>query len=244
MSKAVVITGCDSGIGRATAEFIAKQGSFVFACVLRVSDDAIQWASSINNDNGASICLVELNLLSNDSIKRAVRTIKSEKKSVTALINIAGGTIDSTVLMTRKADLISVFELNLASQIEFTQYMIKIMDRELEKSVVFVSSTAGLSGGVGQLSYAVSKAGVINATKTLSKELGRQGIRVNNVAPGVIDTPMNKSVDVAVVRDRIARTSLGRIGHPIEVASVINFLISSRARHIAGQTIRIDGGLL
>jgi 3-oxoacyl-[acyl-carrier protein] reductase len=110
-------------------------------------------------------------------------------------------------------------------------------------SVIFTSSVTAFAGNEGQLAYGASKAALIGAMKTMSRELGPKGIRVNAVAPGVIDTPLTNAVPREVTALKIARTGLKRLGTAEEVASVILFLASDQAAHVTGQTFRIDGGI-
>ena len=110
-------------------------------------------------------------------------------------------------------------------------------------SIVNVSSISALDGVGGQLAYSSSKASILGMTKTLSRELGSSGIRVNAVAPGVIDTEMNKNVPSEILDERLKNTSLKRMGDPKEVSDVIAFLLSDMSSYINGQVIRIDGGM-
>ncbi len=166
-----------------------------------------------------------------------------DKQPVDGLVNIAGMTKDAIFHMVSMDDLHRVFEVNFFSQIYFTQSITKLMLRNPNKSsVVFVSSISAIDGNVGQLSYGASKAALIGAMKTLSKELASKGIRVNCIAPGVIDTDMNKVVPQDLLAERLQRTDLRRIGTPEEVASTLAFLMSDLSAHITGQVLRIDGG--
>ena len=146
--------------------------------------------------------------------------------------------------MTSQKDIKLVNNINLFSQILFTQYFIKItQNSEQLKSIVFISSISALDGIEGMISYGTSKAGLINACKVFSRELGRKNFRFNTIAPGVINTAMNKIVPEDILLKRINSTSLKRIGEPVEVAKVIEFLISEKSSFITGQVLRVDGGI-
>lgn len=244
MTDFVIITGCDSGIGKSTAEHLAGNGWGVVACVYDFTPEIEQWANDVSRVSGSEVLLQTLDLRSSDSIKTTVRNIKAQGLSITSLINVAGVTNDALISMSRRQDILDVFEVNVFGQIEFTQFCLKILNRKVRRSIVFVSSTAAISGGVGQLAYASSKAAISNVTKTFARELGPTGVNVNAVAPGVIDTKMNQTVSVDIIKDRLRNTSLQRMGKPIEVAKVIEFLISEFSAHVSGQVIRVDGGLL
>jgi 3-oxoacyl-[acyl-carrier protein] reductase len=137
----------------------------------------------------------------------------------------------------------TVFEVNFFSQIFFSQSITKLMLKNGKGSVVFVSSIAALDGNIGQLAYSSAKAALIGAMRTMSKELASKGIRVNAVAPGVIDTDMNKVVPAEVIMEKINQTDLKRLGYAEEVATTLAFLASNLSDHITGQVIRIDGGI-
>ncbi|MCW2482470.1 SDR family NAD(P)-dependent oxidoreductase, partial [Candidatus Symbiopectobacterium sp. NZEC135] len=135
------------------------------------------------------------------------------------------------------------FSINFFSQMFFTQYITKMMLRQKKGSVINVASISALDGNPGQLSYAASKAALIAATKTLSAELAPKGIRVNAVAPGVIQTAMTANLPQEVLRRQMARCELKRLGLPEEVANAILYLASDASSYITGQVVRIDGGI-
>ena len=244
MDNFAIITGCDSGIGKSTAEYLAKNGWNIFACVYKENEKTKIWASNLFKETKKKIYINEIDLRSTISIKSAIKQIKSKKVHISSLVNVAGITIDATVQMSRRDDIREVMEVNMLGQVEFSQYALKTFSKTGHRSIVFVSSTAAFSGGFGQLAYASSKAAIANATKTFSRELGPLGINVNAVAPGVINTNMNSVIDAKLLNTRIERTSLKRMGEALEVAKVIGFLLSKEAGHISSQVIKVDGGLL
>jgi 3-oxoacyl-[acyl-carrier protein] reductase len=136
-----------------------------------------------------------------------------------------------------------IFEINFFSQIYLTQFVTKLMIRQGYGSVVNTSSISAIDGSYGQLSYSSSKAALIGATKTLSKELASKGIRVNAIAPGVISTDMNKIVPDIIIQENIKKMKIKRLGKADEVAKTILFLASDLSNYITGQIIRIDGGI-
>lgn len=241
--KNIVVTGTIQGIGRATLDYFAQNHANVWACALQSSEEFEAHCQQLAQENGVWVKPVYFNLLDQEQIKAAVKEIMKDKQPVDGLVNIAGMTKDAIFHMVSMDDLHRVFEVNFFSQIYFTQSITKLMLRNPNKSsVVFVSSISAIDGNVGQLSYGASKAALIGAMKTLSKELASKGIRVNCIAPGVIDTDMNKVVPQDLLAERLQRTDLRRIGTPEEVASTLAFLISDLSAHITGQVLRIDGG--
>jgi 3-oxoacyl-[acyl-carrier protein] reductase len=159
------------------------------------------------------------------------------------VVSLVGVTNDANFQMVKKDDLIKTYNINVVSNLYFIQLLSKILIRQCTGSILFVSSISALDGNEGQLSYSCSKGALVSATKTLSKELGSKNIRVNCIAPGVINTTMNEVVPKNIIEDKVSITSLKRIGQPIEVASTIYFLLSEESSFITGQVIRIDGGM-
>ena len=242
--KNAVITGTLQGIGKASLEFFTSNGANVWACAQRQDDAFEAYCKELEAKYGVWVKPVYFDLTDADAIKAAVKTIQSDKQPVDALVNIAGMARDAIFHMVSMETMKLVFEVNFFSQIQFSQYITKLMLRNPNpSSVVFVSSISAIDGNAGQLAYGSSKAALIGAMKTMSKELASKGIRVNAIAPGVIDTDMNKVVPQEVIDEKIKTMDIKRLGKPSEVASTIAFLCSDLSRHITGQTIRIDGGI-
>jgi 3-oxoacyl-[acyl-carrier protein] reductase len=136
-----------------------------------------------------------------------------------------------------------VLSTNLRSVYLCTKAALKPMLRARSGRIISVSSISGIAGNPGQSNYAASKAGVIGFTKSIAKEVGSRGITVNAVAPGFIATDMTAALGEAVTEGVTQQISLGRLGQPEEVASVVRYLASEDASYITGQTIVVDGGL-
>lgn len=242
--KNVVITGALQGIGKATIEYFASNGANVWACALKPTYEFEAFCKELEEKYSVWIKPVYFDLTNSDEMKAAAKAIQTTKDSVDALINIAGITKDAIFHMVSVDTMKLVFEVNFFSQIQFSQYITKLMLRNPNpSSVVFVSSISAIDGNAGQLAYGSSKAALIGAMKTMSKELASKGIRVNAIAPGVIDTDMNKVVPQEVIDEKIKTMDIKRLGKPSEVASVLAFLASDLSKHITGQVIRIDGGI-
>jgi len=241
--KNAVITGCLRGIGRETLALFAEQGANVWACAQAADEEFESFCGELAAKHGGWVKPIYFDLTDHDAIKGAMRSIQMDKKPVDCLVNVAGLTRDALVHMTTMDQLRQVFDVNLFAQVLITQYLTKLMVRQKRGCVINVASISGLDGNAGQLSYSASKAALIGVTKTLSRELGELGIRVNAVAPGVIDTEMNAIVPRDILASRVSRTSLGRLGGPREVAGTIAFLASDLSEYMTGQVIRIDGGM-
>jgi 3-oxoacyl-[acyl-carrier protein] reductase len=241
--KTAVVTGCLQGIGRATLDVFAAHGANVFACCQVPSDEFSSHCSELARTHGVQIMPLYFDLLDDKAIKEAALAIQRIGMPVDALVNVAGLNRDALFHMVTMEQLRLTFQVNLFSQIAFSQYITRIMLRHKKGSVINISSITGIDGNPGQLAYAASKAAVIAATKTMSAELGPHGIRVNAVAPGVIATAMTAAVPGEALSRLLARCKISRIGEPLEVANVCLYLASDRASFVTGQVIRVDGGI-
>ena len=137
-----------------------------------------------------------------------------------------------------------MFKTNVGGTINTVQAASRVMSRRKSGAIVLLASIVGENGSAGQTAYAASKAAVGNIARSAAKELGRHNIRVNAVAPGVIETDMTAHLGEKVIAERIEDTALGRLGKPEEVAKAIRFLASDEAAFVTGQILGIDGGLV
>ena len=242
--KNIVITGCLTGIGRQTLESCAENGANVFACAIEKTDEYEQYCAELSSKFGVVITPVYFDCLDDESIKTAAKEIVSAKKEIHGIINIAGINRDAYFGMITARDMNETFQVNFFSQIIFTQYIAKIMIRKkTHGSIAFISSVSAIDGNAGQVAYSASKAALLGAMRSMSKELGEKGIRVNAVAPGVIDTPMTKNLSAEIKDQKIKLMDIKRLGCEEEVANTFVFLMSDLSSHITGQTLRVDGGM-
>jgi 3-oxoacyl-[acyl-carrier protein] reductase len=243
--KNVVITGCLQGIGRATLELFVQNRANVWACAQSPTDGFEKFCGELSDKNNVFVKPVYFDLLDNEQIKAAVKSISKDQLPIDALINLAGMTKDAVFHMTSMDTARQIFEVNFFSQMAFTQYISKLMSRRNQGggSIVNISSISALDGNAGQFAYSSSKAALLGATKTLSIELAPYNIRVNAVAPGVIDTSMTRNLPANIIDGKIKSMNIKRIGLPEEVGKVLVFLASDLSSYITGQIIRIDGGI-
>lgn len=243
-SKNIVVTGCLQGIGKETLRVLAEHGANVFACAYKQTEEFESFCSELASTNHVSIWPVYFDMMDNASIKVAAKTIQSQKVEIHGLVNIAGINKDAYFNMVTYQDMLDTFQVNFFSQIIFTQYIVKLMQRnKTEGSIAFTSSITALDGNEAQLSYGSSKAALIGAMRTMALELGKTGIRVNAVAPGVIRTPMTDALESAVIEKKVKTMDLPRLGEAEEVANLFMYLMSDLSSHISGQIIRVDGGI-
>jgi len=164
--------------------------------------------------------------------------------TVDILVNNAGITRDGLLLRMSASDWDAVFDLNLKAAFLLTQKVVRIMLKARKGAVVNVVSVVGQIGNAGQVNYTAAKAGLEAFTKSCARELASRQIRVNAVAPGYIDTEMTRDIPDRARQAMLAQVPLGRAGTPEDVADVITFLVSDRARYVTGQVWRVDGGMV
>ena len=230
MSPGVVVTGGAGGIGRAIVRLLADQDWTVTA-VDRPGCGEV---------DGAARCS-EADLASGEDCVRVVQEAGAE---LAGLVHAAGIRRDAVSWKLTPEDWRAVLSVNLDSAFHLCRAAIPVMRERGAGSIVLISSINGERGRFGQSAYAASKAGLHGLAKTLAREVGRFGIRVNCVAPGMIATPMTETLPDEVLAAARAETCLGRLGTPEDVADVVAFLLSSASRHVTGQVLRVDGGQL
>lgn len=242
--KNIVVTGCLQGIGKETLRTFAENGANVFACAYKQDEEFEHFCRSLEAANNVRIIPVYFDMMDNDSTKEAAKSIQKEKVEIHGLVNIAGINKDALFGMITSQDLVDTFQVNVFSQIIFSQYIIKLMQRyKTSGSVVFTSSITAMDGNEGQTTYGASKAALIGAMKSMALELGQSGIRVNAVAPGVIQTPMTDKLEANIIEKKVKTMDIPRLGNAKEVANLYMYLMSDFSGHISGQTIRVDGGI-
>lgn len=243
LKKVALVTGSSGGIGRAISERLAKDGYFVLLHYNSNEAKASELLSQIQAAGGEGK-LVRFDISASDTeiestLSKALEAIGPYELSV--LVNNAGIHKDtlSPLMSTEMFD--SVIKTNLYGAFYLMRWASKIMMRQRKGAVVNVSSLAGQMGNPGQMNYAASKAGLIAMTKTMAMELGSRNVRVNAVAPGLIETDMIETIpQLEMMKKRIP---LGRFGKASEVAGAVAFLVSDEASYITGHTISINGGL-
>ena len=243
-NKCAIITGCNRGIGRAILERFSDNGSEIFACVRRITPEFLNYCNLLQDKNNREIIPLEFDLNNKDQIKEALISINNSKKNIDILVNNAGSIHTSIFQMTSENNLKNIFQTNFFSQITFTQSVMKIMLKKDSGSIIFISSTSALDADAGRGAYVATKSALDSIAKVLSKEVGSKNIRVNVIAPGLIDTDMLKNnTKQTIIENRLLNTCLNRLGATDEIAKVALFLSSDLSSYITGQTIRVDGGM-
>lgn len=241
--KTSIITGCNRGIGKTILEVFAKNGSNIIACVRKQTDEFSENIINLSDKTGVTIIPVYFDLADAEQVKAGIKYIISSKKRIDVLVNNAGIASGGFFQMTSLHDMKQVFEINLFSQILFSQGISRYMARYKTGSIINIASTAGIIGDAGTISYGSSKAALIFASKTMATELGPMNIRVNAIAPSITKTDMYHQMEEKARNRLLESSALKRPAEAIEIANVALFLASDLSSFITGQVLRVDGGL-
>jgi len=239
--KLAIVTGASRGIGRATAVELAKAGYYV---VINYNSSEAAAAETLAQVQAAGQAgeIRKFDVANAEEVKEALAKIVEEHKRIDVLVNNAGVTADGLFMMMGDDEWHRVIDTTLNGFFNVTRPVLREMVRKKRGAIVSVSSISAMLPNRGQANYAAAKAGVNAATRSLSKEVARFGIRVNAVAPGPIETDMlsGMPMDEGTMK---AAIPMARVGKPEEVARVIRFLCSDDASYITGQVIAINGGM-
>lgn len=242
--KKAVLTGANRGIGKSILKLFAENGADVWACARTQSSGFEDFAAQLAAENQVSISCLYFDLNDEAAMKEAVKQIRSAKQPIDILVNNAGVIQTSLFQMTSLAAMKELFDTNFFSQMQLTQFILKLMLKSESGSIINISSSAAIEGNDGRSAYSASKAALIAVTKSMSKELGGHNIRVNAIAPGLTQTDMMVDSTAAdALQETLARTCLKRVGRPDEIAAAVLFLASDLSSYMTGQTLRVDGGM-
>jgi len=237
-----LVTGSSSGIGKAIAIRLAKDGYHVLVHYGRNQAGAEDTFTQIQK-NGGSAEVLQFDVKDKAKIELVLDSYFEQAKEPTpsVLVNNAGIHSDSMAAIMSDKAFEEVIQTNLFGSFYLMRWCVRKMLRHRKGCIVNIASLSGQMGNAGQINYAASKAGLIAMTKTLSNEVGARNIRVNAVAPGLIETEMIE--EIPFLDEIKKRIPLKRVGTAEEVAGVVSFLCSADASYITGQTISVNGGL-
>lgn len=236
--KTAIVTGGGRGIGRAISLNLAAHGYHVIVNY-RSGREAADETLEMIKQNGGGGQAVAFDVTDGEATRKALAGIAGEC-SIEVLVNNAGVTADGLFAMMPQKDWQNVIDTSLSGFYNTVKPVLKQMMRKKRGSVVSISSVSGIMGNRGQVNYSAAKAGLIGASKALAAEVARMGIRVNVVAPGLIETEMLRDAPVDEIKRMIP---MARIGKPEEVAGVVRFLCSEDASYVTGAVIPVTGGM-
>jgi len=242
--KVALVTGGSSGIGRATAQTLAKHGAKVAINFHRNEAGAEEARKQIVEAGGDAIT-IQADVTRAGDVRAMVQQASS-LGPIDILVNNAGSLIERLkILELTEERWDQVIDLNLKSAFLCCQAVAGSMIERKTGAIINVSLIAGRNGGaLGSIHYSAAKGGLITFTKGLAKELAQSGVRVNAVSPGVIDTPYHEQFSSPeMMKNYAGMIPLGRVGTPQEVAEVICFLASAASGYLVGETIEINGGM-
>ena len=238
-SNVVLVTGGARGIGRATAQRFAQGGAKVV-----VADRDVEGAKKTAAEIGNDAFAVALDVADRANVEKVVAEILERTGRIDVLVNNAGITKDASLAKMDDAQWDAVIAVNLTGTFNVTRAVAKSMVERKKGVILNAASVVGLYGNFGQTNYVATKSGVIGMTKVWARELGRKGVRCNCIAPGFIETDMTAAMPAEVLSTMKAKTPIGRLGQPQDIAEAYFFLASDAASFINGQCLGVDGGLV
>ncbi len=244
MSKGALVTGASRGIGRAIAVDLARAGYDVLLIGrdLAALEETAQLVRAARPDARGlpEVCDVTDPLAMEAAVARALQ----EFGSIAVAVANAGQAENGLLLRMKPEHVDQMLNVNLKSAFTLLTAVAKPMCKARAGSIVLISSVVGVGGNAGQAAYAAAKAGLLGLAKSAAKELGSRNVRVNAVAPGLIETAMTESMPKESREHYVRTIPLGRTGTPEDISGVVAFLCSDAARYVTGQTVVVDGGFL
>lgn len=231
--KIALVTGAGRGIGNKTVERFAEEGAIVYATDINEGSLDV-FANEIGERYGTEIIPLYFDVTNEAEAKNAILRIKKERGRIDILVNNAGIMRDNVIGMIGQQLVHDVFNINVFAVINLIQLANKLMSRQKSGTIINISSIVGVEGAAGQLVYSASKGAVAALTKAAAKELAPNGIRVNAVAPGLINTGFLQAIGEDKIQENLKNVKMGRLGEPIDVANVILFLASDLSSYVTG----------
>lgn len=241
--RTVVITGGNTGIGKEIClQYGAKKFNVVINWIFN-EEAALEVVQHVENLGGQAIAVYG-DVTSLDDCNNIIKKAAEAFGKVDVLVNNSGITRDGLMMRMSEDDFDKVIDVNLKGTWNMCKAVTRHMMKNRAGNIINISSVVGIMGNAGQANYVASKAGVIGLTKSLAKEFGARGVRVNAVAPGFIETKMTEVLAPEVREAYMAQIPLRAFGSPTDVANACVFLSSNKANYITGQVLSVNGGMI
>ncbi len=238
--KVALVTGASRGIGRAIAIALAKEGAFI-AVNYANKAGAAQEVVDIIRGAGSDAMAIQADIANLTAVEEMVSAITEKKGRIDILVNNAGVWRGGKLHNVEPSDWDKVLDTNLKGMLCCTRAVLPFMLENNEGKIINISSVIGIVGYPGDTIYGTSKAGILGFTKSLAKEVARKGINVNAIAPGIISTDMNQSIDESTRERLLMSIPMRKLGEPEDIAEIVCFLASG-ADYVTGQVWAVDGG--
>ncbi|HCY1415402.1 TPA: 3-oxoacyl-[acyl-carrier-protein] reductase [Staphylococcus aureus] len=242
MTKSALVTGASRGIGRSIALQLAEEGYNVAVNYAGSKEKAEAVVEEIKA-KGVDSFAIQANVADADEVKAMIKEVVSQFGSLDVLVNNAGITRDNLLMRMKEQEWDDVIDTNLKGVFNCIQKATPQMLRQRSGAIINLSSVVGAVGNPGQANYVATKAGVIGLTKSAARELASRGITVNAVAPGFIVSDMTDALSDELKEQMLTQIPLARFGQDTDIANIVAFLASDKAKYITGQTIHVNGGM-
>lgn len=243
MHKTVLITGASGGIGQAISKAFAHAGYRVVMHYFSGEKQARNLQQKLH-EAGCDAWTVQADLSDPKQIQQMFHQVDGVCGEIDVLVNNAGCCLQKVLQDVSLKEWQHLFSVNVSGMFLCTQQLLPSMIARQNGRIINISSMWGITGASCETAYSATKAAVIGLTKSLAKEVGPSGITVNCVAPGLIQTDMNTTLDQDTLQALLQQTPLGRIGTPEDVANAVLFLSSGQAGFITGEVLNVNGGML
>jgi 3-oxoacyl-[acyl-carrier protein] reductase len=238
----VIVTGGSRGLGLGIARKLVESGFRVIAIARKESADLVEAMREVEEAYPGALRFVPFDLEQIARIPALVKGLRKEFGPIYGLVNNAGISIDGALAMTSTHKIEQLVRLNMISPIVLTKYAVRAMMAEGAGRIVSISSITAFTGHSGLSVYAATKASLVGFTKSLAREVGRMGVNVNAVAPGLVDTEMAEGLQAEQREQIVRRSALKRLVEVEDVANAVEFLMSDRSKNITGTVMTVDAG--